>query len=93
MLSTRAASGASILIVRRSGAIVIVIVALLTGYVAGGRGQSTTHPPRAQTFQVPKSWGDFKAVYQDQLLFEDQAGTIRSVYPNGTVVVFTISLR
>jgi hypothetical protein len=39
---------------------------------------------------VPKQYGKFVAVYADQLLFEAEDGTIRSVYPNGGKVIFEI---
>ena len=40
--------------------------------------------------RVPKHYGKFVAVYADQLLFEAEDGTLRSVYPNGGKVILEI---
>jgi hypothetical protein len=74
-----------------------LFVLFVAGYVVGRwQAADSVHaqshlPP--QVWNVPKSWGTFKAVYHDQLLFEDADGTIRSVYPNSSSVVFTIRRR
>ena len=78
---------------RKLVAVAILTIALLTGYLAGRAQPQTVRaqsPLPPKLWNVPKSWGQFKAVYYDQLLFEDEQGTIRSVYPNSNVVVFTI---
>ena len=64
--------------------IVLAAIAALT--LAGAQ-----NGPR-QMF-VPKAWGDFKAVYNDQLLFEDNQGTIRFVYPSTGQVTFSVARR
>jgi hypothetical protein len=76
-----------------------VLVLCALAFLAGRYSGST--PPRvhaqsqqrSRVWAAPKSWGQFKAVYYDQLLFEDDEGTIRSVYPNSTAVVFMIQRR
>jgi hypothetical protein len=78
---------------RRLIAVAILALAFLAGYYSGRTPLQSVQaqsplPPRVWT--APKSWGQFKGVYHDQLLFEDEHGTIRSVFPNSTAVVFTI---
>jgi hypothetical protein len=75
----------------------IIAAVLLLAFVAGRWSvpsrQSIVHaqsPLPPKVWNAPKSWGQFKAVYYDQLLFEDDQGTIRSVYPNSAGIVFTI---
>jgi hypothetical protein len=48
---------------------------------------------RDRTLVVPRQFGQFKAVLNDQLLFEDERGTIRSVYVGNGGVVFTVVRR
>jgi hypothetical protein len=56
--------------------------------------QSSPQPSNHdKTFVVPRQYGQFKAVMHDQLLFEDERGTIRSVYAGGGGVVFTVIRR
>jgi len=70
------------------------MLTLLGGYLAGRAQLRTVEAaPAPRLVVVPKAWGDFKGVYYDQLLFEDNTGTIRSVYPNGSSVVFTVTRR
>lgn len=60
---------------------------LLFAIAALGQNENFAYPRR---LQVPKQYGKFVAVYSDQLLFEAEDGTIRSVYPNGGKVIFEI---
>ena len=71
---------------RRAVALLFLLAAFAAGFVAADKGV-----PR--NVLVPKQWGDFRGVYYDQLLFEDRDGTIRSIFPNGGVVVFTVTRR
>ena len=66
---------------------IIVGAILLLGLAAWGQQNNTAYPRR---LSVPKHYGKFVAVYSDQLLFEAEDGTIRSVYPNGGKVIFEI---
>jgi hypothetical protein len=71
----------------------IFLFAFLAGRWSVQPKESVVHaqsPLPSKVWNAPKSWGQFKAVYYDQLLFEDDHGTIRSVYPNSTGIVFTI---
>jgi hypothetical protein len=71
----------------------VLALIFLGGYYAGRAPVRVVHaqsPSPQRVWTVPKSWGDLKGVYHDQLLFEDQHGTIRSVFPNSASVVFTI---
>lgn len=74
---------------KRLVAAVVVLAAMLLSYLAGARAQEN-HP---RQLWVSKRYGTFKGVYNDQLLFEDDSGTIRSVYPNGGMVVFVVNRR
>jgi hypothetical protein len=83
-------------LVKSLAGLALLALTFLAGYYRGRPAASIVHaqsplPPRSWT--APKSWGQFKAVYHDQLLFEDDDGTIRSVFPNSTTVVFTIRRR
>jgi hypothetical protein len=81
---------------RLAAAAVAVVGVFVIGFWAGRwqlRVVQAQSPLPPKVWHVPKSWGTFKAVYHDQLLFEDADGTIRSVYPNATDVVFTIRRR
>ena len=60
---------------------------LLLALAAWGQPENFAYPRR---LRVPKQYGKFVAVYSDQLLFEADDGTIRSVYPNGGKVIFEI---
>ena len=51
--------------------------------------QAQAIPPQ-RTVSVPRPFGNFRGTFGDQLLFEDERGTIRSVYPNGGSVIFTV---
>ncbi|MEP7366347.1 MAG: hypothetical protein ABI972_24070 [Acidobacteriota bacterium] len=75
--------------------IMLALGVLLTAaaWFAGAQQQQQQHNDNfsyPRRLQVPKSYGKFVAVYADQLLFEDDGGTIRSVYPNGGKVIFEI---
>lgn len=72
--------------------------ALLLGAFWFGSAQQPkeSHPNNfayPRRFQVPKDYGKFVAVYADQLLFEAEDGTLRSVYPNGGKVIFEVRRR
>jgi len=73
----------------------IAFLLFLAGYFTGQRNPLAVHAQdhARRDFSVPKSWGALRAVYHDQLLFEDDRGVIRSVYPNGGTVVFTVTRR
>jgi hypothetical protein len=58
-----------------------------------GQGGSQAGAARERTFVVPRQYGQFKGVLHDQLLFEDERGTIRSVYAGNGGVVFTVVRR
>jgi hypothetical protein len=73
--------------------ITVLAVAMAAGLMTGRAGGAAGHNETRREFIVPKHFGTFKAVYHDQLLFEDDRGTIRSVYPNSATVVFTITRR
>ena len=62
------------------------ITAILIGSAFAAGYAVNAHAYASKEFSVPKSYGTFKAVYYDQLLFEDDKGVIRSVYPGGTLV-------
>ena len=72
--------------------VLTVVLAFAAGLITGKTGGTAQADVRRE-FVVPKNWGTFRAVYHDQLLFEDDHGTIRSVFPNGSTVVFVISRR
>jgi len=79
---------------RRALAVLLFLIVFAAGFVAGRIAPSSVHadkPPR--NILVPRQYGTFRSVYHDQLLFEDDGGTIRSVFPNGGMVVFTVSRR
>lgn len=65
----------------------IAVAALLLCFAAWGQQANFAYPRR---LRVPKEYGKFVAVYNDQLLFESEDGTLRSVYPNGGKVIFEI---
>ena len=65
----------------------IAVAALLLCFAAWGQQDNFSYPRR---LRVPKEYGKFVAVYNDQLLFESEDGTLRSVYPNGGKVIFEI---
>jgi hypothetical protein len=78
---------------KRLAALAILLVTFLAGHFSNRIQLSTVQaqsplPPRI--WNVPKEWGQFKGVYHDQLLFEDDRGTLRSVFPNSSTLVFTI---
>ncbi len=75
--------------------IVVLCLAFLAGFLSGGRTSTVLAQPQSNTkvVAVSKTWGTFRGVYNDQLLFEDDHGTIRSVYPATGTVVFTITRR
>jgi hypothetical protein len=73
----------------------LAVLVFLVGYWVGERHPLTVQAQdrRVRDINVPKSWGALRGVYYDQLLFEDEHGMIRSVYPNGGSVVFTVTRR
>jgi len=68
----------------------VAAVALALGLAAWGQQQNQDNFSYPRRLQVPKKYGKFVAVYGDQLLFEAEDGTLRSVYPNGGKVIFEI---
>ena len=75
-------------------AILLLCSAFAAGYALQAQQQQTTSSAyRTKELNVPKNYGTFKGVYADQLLFEDDRGIIRSVYPNGGFVVFQVTRR
>ena len=66
---------------------VVAAAILLLSLAAWGQQENFAYPRR---LRVPKEYGKFVAVYNDQLLFEAEDGTLRSVYPNGGKVIFEI---
>jgi hypothetical protein len=74
-------------------AVAVALLAFLAGYQVRALESVHAQDKRARNVVVPKNWGTFRAVYYDQLLFEDDSGTIRSVYPSSNSVVFTVTRR
>ena len=75
--------------------VLALCLAFVAGYFAGGRTSTVLAQSQwtSKVVAVTKNWGSFRGVYNDQLLFEDDHGTIRSVYPSTGTVVFTITRR
>ena len=66
---------------------ILAAAIFLLALAAWGQQENFAYPRR---LRVPKQYGKFVAVYNDQLLFEAEDGTLRSVYPNGGKVIFEI---
>lgn len=66
---------------------VLAVATLLLCLAAWGQQDRFSYPRR---LHVPKNYGKFVAVFNDQLLFEAEDGTLRSVYPNGGKVIFEV---
>jgi hypothetical protein len=79
----------------RLALLAVAVLLFLAGFWSGQRGPlaAQAQDRRTRDISVPKSWGVLRGAYYDQLLFEDDRGVIRSVYPNGGAVVFTVTRR
>jgi hypothetical protein len=66
----------------------LVLVVAWAGFLAG-----QTPIAKPELIQVPRAFGQFRCVYGDILLFEDEKGTLRGVYAKDGRVIYTVNRR
>lgn len=66
----------------------LVLIVAWAGFLAG-----QTPIAKTDQIQVPRAFGQFRAVYGDMLLFEDEKGTIRGVYAKDGRLIYVVNRR